>query len=104
LTDKDAAGVAAELRDSVDAWWCVSTDGERGRSGASLAQAVAQQVTVPVAAADSTGAGCAAALANATHRDRIVVFGSFHVVGPALDWLEVKGLLPRVLTEYTAVS
>ncbi len=34
--DKDAAGVAAELRDCIDAWWCVSTEGERGRSGVAL--------------------------------------------------------------------
>ena len=34
----------AELRDCIDAWWCVSTDGERGRSGAALAQTVLSQV------------------------------------------------------------
>ena len=35
--------------------------------------------------------------------DRIVVFGSFHTVGPALDWLEARGLLPsESLPEYTA--
>ena len=105
LADKDAAGIAAALRDCVDAWWCVATEGERGRSGAALAQTVASQVAAPVAAAVSTGAGCAAALAAATADDRIVVFGSFHVVGPALDWLEAQDLLPSAtLPEYTAAS
>jgi hypothetical protein len=34
--------------------------------------------------------------------DRILVFGSFHVVAPALDWLEARGVLPRAaLPEYT---
>jgi dihydrofolate synthase/folylpolyglutamate synthase len=103
LADKDALGVAAELRDCVDAWWCVTTDGERGRSGASLAQQVASQVAAPVDAAGSTSAGCAAALAAATARDRILVCGSFHTVGPALDWLESEQLVPpATLPEYTA--
>jgi dihydrofolate synthase/folylpolyglutamate synthase len=103
LADKDASNVVAELRDCVDAWWCVSTDGDRGRNGASLAQMVAAQIAAPVEAADSTSAGCAAALAHAKPSDRIVVFGSFHVVGPALDWLEARNLLPpAALPEYTA--
>jgi dihydrofolate synthase/folylpolyglutamate synthase len=103
LADKDAAGVAAELKDCVDAWWCVTTDGDRSRSGSSLALTVKQQVAAPVEAADSTAAGCAAALAGARPQDRIVVFGSFHVVGPAMDWLEARDLLPpATLPEYTA--
>jgi dihydrofolate synthase/folylpolyglutamate synthase len=103
LADKDALGVVAELSDRIDAWWCVTTDGDRGRSGASLAQTVARQVAAPVEAADSTSAGCAAALVYAKPQDRIVVFGSFHVVGPALDWLEARDLLPpATVPEYTA--
>ena len=103
LTDKDAAGVAAELRDCVDAWWCVSTEGERGRSGAALAETVRLEVAAPVEAADSTSAGCAAALAHANAGDRILVFGSFHTVGPALEWLEAHDFLSRTEdAEYTA--
>ncbi|MEP6546008.1 MAG: bifunctional tetrahydrofolate synthase/dihydrofolate synthase [Gammaproteobacteria bacterium] len=103
LADKDASGVVAELRDSIDAWWCIPTDGERGRSGASLAEMLRQQVAVPVEAAVDTAAGCRAALAYAEPRDRIVVFGSFHTVGPVLDWLEAHDLLPQsMLPEYTA--
>jgi dihydrofolate synthase/folylpolyglutamate synthase len=103
LADKDAAGVVAELRGCVDAWWCVTTDGERGRSGAGLAQIVASQTAAPVDATAGTPAGCAAAFAAATGRDRIVVCGSFHTVGPALDWLEARDLLPPpALPEYTA--
>ncbi len=103
LADKDAAGIAAELRDCIDAWWCVPTEGERGRSGAALAEIIANRVAVPVGAVQSIGAGCAAAIAAAAPGDRIVVFGSFHVVGPALDWLEAHDLLPpAALPEYTA--
>jgi dihydrofolate synthase/folylpolyglutamate synthase len=103
LADKDAAAVVAELRDCIDAWWCVTTDGERGRSGASLARMIEEKVAAPVQAADSVSAGCTAALANAKPFDRVVVFGSFHVVGPALNWLEANDLLPpAALPEYTA--
>jgi dihydrofolate synthase/folylpolyglutamate synthase len=96
LADKDAAGVVAELRDSVDAWWCVPIEGERGRSAAALAQTVAHVVATPVEGAPSIAAACAAAAAHAGPKDRIVVFGSFHVVGPAMDWLEANALLPPV--------
>jgi dihydrofolate synthase/folylpolyglutamate synthase len=103
LADKDASGVAAELRDCIDAWWCVSTVGERGRSGAALAQIVASQVAAAIEVADSPEAGCAAALAAAGPTDRIVVFGSFHTVGPVLDWLEAHDVLPPAARpEYTA--
>jgi dihydrofolate synthase / folylpolyglutamate synthase len=103
LADKDAEGVAAELRDCVDAWWCVSTDGERARSAQVLAQLVGRQVAAPVELMDSPSAGCEAALAAAKPGDRIVVFGSFHIVGPALDWLEAHDFLPpAALPEYTA--
>jgi dihydrofolate synthase/folylpolyglutamate synthase len=103
LSDKDAVGVVAELRDCIDAWWCVPTDGERGCSGTALAETVARQVAVSVAVADSIFGGCAAALACASSADRIIVFGSFHVAGPALDWLEAHDCLPPApLPEYTA--
>ncbi len=103
LADKDAAAIAAILCDSIDAWWCASIDGSRGRGGEDLAHAVRAAVKVSVHAADSVAAACAAAAAAANSHDRIVVFGSFHTVGPALDWLEAAGLLPSAaLPEYTA--
>jgi len=103
LADKDAQGIASALSDCIDAWWCIPTDGERGRGGAALAQVVREQVAAPVEATTSLAAACAAALGEAGSQDRIVVFGSFHVAGPALDWLEAHGVLPpAALPEYTA--
>jgi dihydrofolate synthase / folylpolyglutamate synthase len=92
LADKDAAAIVLELRDCFGAWWCASLDGARGRSGVALAQEVRAHGGVRVAAADTIAAACAAALAAARSGDRIVVFGSFHTVGPAIDWLEAQGL------------
>ncbi len=40
LADKDAAGIVATLDPCIDAWWCASADGARGRSGAALAELV----------------------------------------------------------------
>jgi dihydrofolate synthase/folylpolyglutamate synthase len=103
LADKDAATIAAILSPSIDRWWCASIEGARGRSGEALAQAVRAQGAATVYAADSVSAACTGASAAATGLDRIVVFGSFHTVGPALDWLEAAGLLPSsMLPEYTS--
>ena len=103
LADKDAPGVAAQLRDCIDAWWFASTEGPRGTSGATLAAQLAPILGVPTAASAGIAAACSEALRAAGPLDRIVVFGSFHTVGPALDWLEQRGLLPsESLPEYTA--
>jgi dihydrofolate synthase/folylpolyglutamate synthase len=93
LADKDAAGIVGELAPGIDAWFFVSLPGERGGSGAALAARVLPSLGVPVQACDGVTAACAAALAAAVASDRIVVFGSFHTVGPALDWLEQAGIL-----------
>lgn len=102
LADKDASGIAEILDVAVDEWWCASLEGVRGQSAEELANAVRDKVATQVNAADSVAAACAAALKAATPQDRIVVFGSFHTVGPALDWLEAAGMLPpTTLPEYT---
>ena len=103
LADKDAAGIASLLDPCIDAWWCASVDGARGRSGEDLAKTVAAEVAGAVVATDSVAGACAAALKFAGPLDRVVVFGSFHTVGPALDWLEARGLLPATPPhEYTS--
>jgi dihydrofolate synthase / folylpolyglutamate synthase len=103
LADKDAAGVAFQLRDCVDEWWLTPTDGARGTSSAALAAQIAPQIEVRLNEMHDIAAACAAASAAAGSGDRIVVFGSFHTVGPAMDWLEARAILPsRRLPEYTA--
>jgi dihydrofolate synthase / folylpolyglutamate synthase len=104
LADKDAAEIVSMLERSIDSWWCASVDGARGRSGQALADVVRQEVQTPVIAADNVASACAAAASVAGPQDRIVVFGSFHTVGPAMDWLESRGLLPAAARpEYTRV-
>jgi dihydrofolate synthase / folylpolyglutamate synthase len=93
LADKDIASIASALDTCIDVWWCASIEGARGQDGAALAEQVRQQVSAPVNVADGIAAACAAAAAAATAQDRILVFGSFHTVGPAFDYLEAQGLL-----------
>jgi dihydrofolate synthase/folylpolyglutamate synthase len=103
LTDKDAAGIVSMLDRCIDSWWCASVDGTRGRGGQALADVVREEARTPVIAADNVASACAAAFAAAGPQDRIVVFGSFHTVGPAIEWLESKGLLPEAARpEYTS--
>jgi dihydrofolate synthase/folylpolyglutamate synthase len=102
LADKDAAAIAAEVGECFDTWWLASIEDVRGTTGAVLKDRIVGHVTVPLIVAADIAAACAAAAAAARPADRIVVFGSFHTVGPALDWLESQGLLPRTsLREYT---
>jgi dihydrofolate synthase/folylpolyglutamate synthase len=102
LADKDAAGVAAELGPWIDEWWMATTLGARGADGAVLAGRMAPHLEAPLHIAADIESGCAAALAVARAGDRIVVFGSFHTVAPALDWLEARTRLPSgTLREYT---
>jgi dihydrofolate synthase/folylpolyglutamate synthase len=86
LADKDVVGVARALDEFVD-HWCLCDLGEaRGLAAAQLQQRMGTvrgslELCGPVASA------CARASALATDSDRVVVCGSFHVVGPALDYL-----------------
>ena len=61
LADKDAIGMVSMLDPYVQAWWCASVDGTRGRSGADLAAVVRNEVAGTVTAADSVASACASA-------------------------------------------
>jgi dihydrofolate synthase/folylpolyglutamate synthase len=55
-----------------------------------LAARIALRTGVPVAPADSVASGCERAAAACGDGDRILVFGSFHTVGPALMHLGLQ--------------
>jgi dihydrofolate synthase / folylpolyglutamate synthase len=88
LADKDAAGIAAALAPLIDHWIACALPGARGGSAASLAERLHLR-RGEFTLADSVEAGCATARALARPGDRVVVFGSFHSVGPALEWLRI---------------
>ena len=86
LADKDADMIGRQLAPVIDEWVLCALDGSRGCSAEQLRRRLPAQCR-SVALAPDVPHGCAAARALAGAGDRIVVFGSFHVVGPALDWL-----------------
>ncbi len=88
LGDKDIGGILATLSPSVDAWVPVTLEGPRSVSAQSLAAHLPPAVPIVELATDVIS-GCRAARAAAAPGDRIVVFGSFLTVGPALEFLGI---------------
>lgn len=89
LADKDADGVIRAMAPVVDAWYPVTLVGPRGRAGAELAD-ILRSMGARATAQEGFREACRSALAAARPGDRIVVFGSFHAVAPALaarPWL-----------------
>lgn len=84
LSDKDVPAVLAALRGSVDLWFAAATDGPRGLGDADLA-AHAAGVGIAMTPGGTVRQAMQAAARAARAGDRVVVFGSFHTVGPALS-------------------
>lgn len=87
LADKDAAAVATALDPCIDGWFAASLPPPRGLDAAELARRIAPRAGARVTTAASVRLACEAARAVARPGDRVVVCGSFHAVGPALEWL-----------------
>jgi dihydrofolate synthase/folylpolyglutamate synthase len=87
LADKDVAAVARELDGVIDHWLLADlSDEPRGLTAAAL-EARLPPLRGGLELLPTVAAACARARELAQPRDRIVVLGSFHVVGPALAWL-----------------
>ena len=86
LGDKDAGAIARLVDPVVDQWVLCSLGGPRGVTAADLAQRM-QLHSLKFTLAASVEEGCAVARATAKPGDRVLVFGSFHTVGPAMRWL-----------------
>jgi dihydrofolate synthase/folylpolyglutamate synthase len=86
LGDKDLQGITAALSASIDAWVLVTLDGPRAVPTRELAKHLPADACILAHAAD-VPAGCRVARDAARSGDRILVFGSFLTVGPALEFL-----------------
>ena len=89
LGDKDVEARVAHLGGEISRWIVVGLEGPRALPPAELAGRIAGACTAPVLAAGSVAAGMQQARAECRPGDRVLVFGSFLTVGPALDWLGV---------------
>jgi dihydrofolate synthase / folylpolyglutamate synthase len=91
LGDKDIEGVAAELAGRFDVWIVGGLGGAR----AIAPEKVAERLSAGGAAVDEVAPdiveACVRARRMAAPGDRIVVFGSFLAVAPALEWLRGLG-------------
>lgn len=86
LRDKDVAGVIAPLRPLVDQWIAADLPGPRGMSGAALQAAGGADGSEKWSTAAGVAEACERAARVAGAADRVLVFGSFYTVGPALAW------------------
>jgi dihydrofolate synthase/folylpolyglutamate synthase len=87
LGDKDADGILAELRDSFAGWVVAGLNGTRAVAPEVLAERLRERGLNVIGVGNTVAEACKAAEAAASVGDRIVVFGSFLTVGPALEWL-----------------
>jgi dihydrofolate synthase / folylpolyglutamate synthase len=86
LGDKDVEEVVGILGPAAGRWIAADTDGPRGLPGHALsARAAARGVSMEHGGTVADAMSLAAA--DAGSGDRVVVFGSFHTVGPALEYL-----------------
>lgn len=88
LGDKDIEGIAGALRGLFDAWIVVGLQSARAVPVDALSERLAKLGATVDATARDVAAGCEIAQTTARAGDRIVVFGSFLTVGPALEWLQ----------------
>ncbi|MET0051916.1 MAG: bifunctional tetrahydrofolate synthase/dihydrofolate synthase [Candidatus Thiodiazotropha sp.] len=88
LQDKDARSILTQLNAEVDDWFLVDLAGSRGREAAQLARLLSEiGAGASVSCHRDVAEALDAARQTAAPEDLILVFGSFLVVGAALDLL-----------------
>lgn len=88
LADKDVEEVIGSLSEQIARWYAAGTAGPRGLEASELALR-ARAAGVEMAEGGSVVEAMRLAARDARVGDRVVVFGSFHTVGPALAELRV---------------
>jgi dihydrofolate synthase/folylpolyglutamate synthase len=90
LDDKDVEGIVASLVGIVDRWIAVTADSQRAIDAAELARRIANRVDKACLIADSMATAVADARELTVDGGRILVTGSFYVVGPLLERLSAR--------------
>lgn len=91
LADKDAAGIAGALADEIERWIAVGLEGPRALPPGELARRLEAGGARSVSDAPDVASGIDDARRECRPGDRVVVFGSFLTVGPALVALAAAG-------------
>ena len=84
LDDKDVEGTVAPLNRHVDRWIAVAADSARSIAAGELARRIANATDRPCQVAASLEDALQAARRDLSAGDRILVTGSFYIVGPVL--------------------
>ena len=87
MADKDILAMLRELHTIVDEWWVSSAGTERGAEPSLVAQHLTQLGVDTVRVSPDLATALSELRLLAGRGDRVVVFGSFHTVGPALEYL-----------------
>jgi dihydrofolate synthase/folylpolyglutamate synthase len=95
LGDKDIQGITAVLGAEIDAWILVALEGPRAVAPAELVRRLPRGANVLSHSSD-VDAGCRVAREAARPGERVLVFGSFLTVGPALaivrPWIRERSI------------
>jgi dihydrofolate synthase/folylpolyglutamate synthase len=84
MSDKDLASVLRPFIADVAEWHVAPVGSERGASAQQLCAVLDELEAHGVRAHTDVAAACAAARASASPRERVLAFGSFYLVGPAM--------------------
>jgi dihydrofolate synthase/folylpolyglutamate synthase len=87
LDDKDVEAFTRALDPMVDVWMAAGVDASRAAAPDALAGRIANVTGKPCLVADGVESALTHAGDRAAGADRILVTGSFYIVGPALDLL-----------------
>jgi dihydrofolate synthase/folylpolyglutamate synthase len=89
MRDKDLKGVVEPFAAIAAGWFVAQASSDRGATGDELAALLESLGAARVHVAADVAGACAAARAAAEPSDRVVVYGSFHTVGAALEALRL---------------
>jgi len=98
LDDKDVEGSVQPLNEHIDQWIAVTANSHRAIPAQELARRIANVCGRPCLVADSLAVAMESARRDASINDRILVTGSFYLVGPVLELLTGPGLYSRPQT------
>ena len=84
LDDKDVEGIVGPLDEHVDLWIATTADSPRSLPAGELARRIANTTGRPCLIVAALADALQSARREASKRDRILVAGSFYIVGPAM--------------------
>jgi len=90
MKDKDLEAIINAIQQPIDEWFVSSLDTDRGLPASEIARCIrankSAKQQISCTSFTTVIQAVEAAVAQSSVQDRVVVFGSFHVVAPVLEW------------------